>query len=495
MLPRVGVTHWISLASALVFLFVAILAGANAKRSPLAGPLGRTTAALFAYEALEVLRHLTDREELFYMECAAASLVAPTTAALVIRFLGEWRRLRPLVIAGASYFSMVALVCFAAVVVPSLRDFPGSERWALALLAGIVPEFGYLFFRLFVHARGADAAERTRTQLLVLALVLGVGGASSDLVSIAGAETPRLAAVGLIASALVLAALSLRFELLERIESLAVIYACAIGAAAFLAHLFLLAMLGEQPTLLALLMVAVTLAAIATLRPLLALRSEQRARTGYLVTLGRFSAQMAHDVKNPLAAIRGAAQFLREERAQGRSIDEQDAFVELIVEQTDRLERVISDYQRLGRAEAQRAPVELRALAREVAEAQRAASPKHRIEVEMDELRASLDRDLILGALENLVRNAREATAEGGRILVRASCPSPRALVLSVEDDGPGMDVRTREQAFDDFFTTKATGSGLGLAFVGRVAAAHGGSAKIEAVEPRGTRVVLTLAV
>lgn len=491
-----GVTHWISLASALVFLFLAILAGANAKRSALAGPLGRTTAALFAYDALEVLRHLTQREELFYVECAAASLVAPTAAALVIRFLGEWRRLRVLVIAGASYFSLVALVCFAAVVVPSLREFPGSQTWATVLLAGILPEFGYLFYRLFLHARGADAAERTRTQLLVLALVLGVGGASSDLISIAGTDTPRLAALGLIASALVLAALSLRYELLERIETLAVLYACSIGAVALLTHLFLLSWLGEQPTLLALLMVAVTLAAVATLRPLLALRSETRARTAYLVTLGRFSAQMAHDVKNPLAAIRGAAQFLREERAQGRSIDEQDAFVELIVEQTERLERVIQDYQRLGRAEAMRAPAKLRAIVEEVAQAQRAASKKVQIDTDVEpELEASIDRDLLLGALENLLRNAREAMPEGGHISVRARRLSPRSIAIEVQDDGPGMDVRTREQAFDDFFTTKATGSGLGLAFVARVAAAHGGAARIEGATPRGTRVVLTLGV
>jgi two-component system sensor histidine kinase HydH len=492
---RVSLTDWVSFASAIVFLFVAVLAGANARRSPMAGPLGRTCAALFAYEALEVLKNLTGSEKLQYVQCAAASLSAPTTAALVIRFLGEWRRLRALVIAGASYFSLVALVCFAALVVPSLAWFPGSSTWAMCLLAGIVPEFGYLFFRLYRHASESDATERARTQVLVLALVLGVGGASSDLASIAGAEVPRLAALGLIASALCLAALSLRFELLERVETLAIVYAGALGSVALLAHLFLLSFVGSSPTLVALLMVAVTLAAVATLRPLLAMRSEARARTAYLVTLGRFSAQMAHDAKNPLAAIRGAAQFLQQERAEGRSIDEQAVFVDLIVEQTERLERVLQDYQRLGRAEAQRAPVGLRTLLTELAEAQRAASSAHTIEVEAaEDLAWSLDRDLVLGALENLVRNAREATPDGGRLVLRARRDGPRTLALEVDDDGPGMDVRTREQAFDDFFTTKATGSGLGLAFVGRVASAHGGTARVEALSPRGTRVVLTIA-
>ena len=166
-----------------------------------------------------------------------------------------------------------------------------------------------------------------------------------------------------------------------------------------------------------------------------------------------------------------------------------------IVEQTERLERVLQDYQRLGRAEAQRAPVVLRTLLTELAEAQRAASSAHTIEVEAaEDLAWSLDRDLVLGALENLVRNAREATPDGGRLVLRARRDGPRTLALEVDDDGPGMDVRTREQAFDDFFTTKATGSGLGLAFVGRVASAHGGTARVEALSPRGTRVVLTIA-
>ena len=73
-------------------------------------------------------------------------------------------------------------------------------------------------------------------------------------------------------------------------------------------------------------------------------------------------------------------------------------------------------------------------------------------------------------------------------------CPQgPCQSRLIVEDDGPGMDARTRERAFDDFYTTKAAGSGLGLAYVARVARAHGGRAHIESEEGRGTSVELAL--
>lgn len=494
-----GLSQWISLVSAVVFLIVAVLAAIQTKRSPLAGPLGRTSAALFAYEALEVLKHLTGIEELFAFECAAASLLAPTTAALVIRFLGEWRRLRALVLGGATYFSSIALVCFAAPVVPALATFPGSPLWATLLLGGMLPEFGFLFARLAGHYRTSGTEERARTQLLVLGLVLGVGGASTDLGSIAGLELPRLAAFGLVASAMCLAALSFRYDFLEGVTALAVTNAIAIGAVALLAHLFLLQWIGSRTTLVALLSVAITLAALATLRPVWAALAESRARTQSLVTMGRFSAQMAHDVRNPLAAIRGAAQFLTEERKQGRSIDAQDAFLELIVEQTERLDRVIADYQRLGRAEARREPVDVVALLRGVAEAQGTVSSTHPISVVTSELpadasTASLDRDLVLAALENLVRNAREAAPKGCAIELSAALGSGgHALVLAVRDEGPGMDARTREQALDDFFTTKAQGSGLGLAFVARVAAAHGGEVALESALGRGTTVRLAL--
>ena len=98
----------------------------------------------------------------------------------------------------------------------------------------------------------------------------------------------------------------------------------------------------------------------------------------------RLSAQMAHDIKNPLAAIRGAAQFLDEEKKQGRSIDDHAQFVELILEQSDRLGRVVDAYQRLGRVEAVRAPLDLARLCHDVVGAQRAAARGEGIELACD---------------------------------------------------------------------------------------------------------------
>ena len=90
------------------------------------------------------------------------------------------------------------------------------------------------------------------------------------------------------------------------------------------------------------------------------------------------------------------------------------------------------------------------------------------------------------------MKNAREALGgRGGSVTIVVELRGPD-VSLRVKDDGPGMDARTRERAFDEFYTTKATGSGLGLAFVARVAHAHGGRAEISGEAGKGTVVELS---
>jgi signal transduction histidine kinase len=87
---------------------------------------------------------------------------------------------------------------------------------------------------------------------------------------------------------------------------------------------------------------------------------------------------------------------------------------------------------------------------------------------------------------------------QGGTVTVRTSLSIGTGrsfIVLTVEDTGEGMDVRVQEKAFDDFFTTKASGSGLGLAFVRRVADAHGAAIGLSSALGRGTSIELKLPV
>jgi signal transduction histidine kinase len=164
------------------------------------------------------------------------------------------------------------------------------------------------------------------------------------------------------------------------------------------------------------------------------------------------------------------------------------------LEQVERLDRVVGTYQRLARVEPLLKPVDLTRLVESVLSLQSFAQPSVLL---VHELASGLppcagDEDLLANALENLVRNAFEAMPGGGTLTVRTRAEGA-GVVLSVEDTGEGMDARTRERAFDEFFTTKATGSGLGLAFVRRVLEAHGGSVSLTSGEGRGTIVRLHL--
>jgi signal transduction histidine kinase len=199
---------------------------------------------------------------------------------------------------------------------------------------------------------------------------------------------------------------------------------------------------------------------------------------------------MAHDTKNPLAAIFGAAQVL-----QGMTLtEEQREYVDLLLEQSARIRTIAERYERLGRVEPTLAQVDLEALIGRVAAAQKLVAQKVRFHLEVAP-RASRcvgDADLLEGALENLVRNAIEAMPNGGDLWMRAIVDEG-AILVQVADTGEGMDPRRVQRAFEEFYTTKTGGSGLGLPFVRRVALSHGGDVSIKSRRGEGTTLQMRL--
>jgi signal transduction histidine kinase len=185
---------------------------------------------------------------------------------------------------------------------------------------------------------------------------------------------------------------------------------------------------------------------------------------------------------------------LKEEERQGRSLADHREFLDLMLEQVARMHRVVDQYQRTARVEPVPSPVSLNDVVRDVLALQPfAASDTTRVTSDLAAAlpACNLDRDLVARAIENLVQNAFEAMPGGGTVKVRTSRRegSDGAVVLSVEDSGCGMDVRQMERAFDEFYTTKAQGSGLGLSFVRRVVDAHGGAVGLTSEVGRGTSV------
>lgn len=352
---------------------------------------------------------------------------------------------------------------------------------------------------LALHFRSVtDPVERSRTNTMIAALLVAALFATSDFWDDFGIPVASVTNIGTTIGVLLMAHACLRFRFLGKnltrgLAGIAVAMAI-VGLASYLAVFHWLR--GN----LAVLMVAtvsVTLALTAALRQLVTRYMTHRYRVEGLTIMGRFSAQMAHDLKNPLATLNGAIQFLMEAVARGQSLTEHGQFLSLLHKQVERINRVIDDYQRLGNMQPRLSLVHLNETVREILALQSFARSGVQVETVLDDglPLCSVDRDMVGRAIENLVRNAIEAMPLGGVITVRTAAlrmktRHPEALV-SVQDTGTGMDARHCERAFDEFFTTKSQGSGIGLAFVQRVMKAHAGQVKIESRIGEGTLVTM----
>jgi len=210
----------------------------------------------------------------------------------------------------------------------------------------------------------------------------------------------------------------------------------------------------------------------------------------HLARLGQMSAALAHEIRNPLATIKGFAQ-LAAEKADSKTA----TLLAPILEEIQRLERLVSDLLLYGRPPQPRwrwtewdgLAAELEAHAREAA-----GGRPVRLLRTADNVRFRTDPDLLKAALLNLIRNAAEALDEqGGEIRLEAISPRGGGLILAVEDDGLGLAEEARAHLFEPFFTTKAFGTGLGLPIARKLAEALGGRLQLAAREPRGTRAEL----
>lgn len=206
-----------------------------------------------------------------------------------------------------------------------------------------------------------------------------------------------------------------------------------------------------------------------------------------LAALGRMAAGVAHEVRNPLGVIRSSAAILEEDLPDGDS-DSAKA-CRFIIEEVDRLDGFVGrvlDFSRPMTAHSE--PVNLKELVERAAMAAQARSGDVHVTVHGDpEILA--DRDLLEGALLSLVVNA----AESGASRVDVSAVQDGADTwITVVDDGEGVSEEVRPRLFQPFFTTKARGTGLGLAMARRAVAAHGGAMVLDPSD-QGARFRITL--
>ena len=210
-------------------------------------------------------------------------------------------------------------------------------------------------------------------------------------------------------------------------------------------------------------------------------RARRDARTIHekLAAIGRLAAGVAHEVRNPLGVIRASASMVQESFDPG---SEPHRACDFICDEIDRLNGLIVSLLNFARpAEPQLEALFVekvidRALAVSAGELERRGIQVLRSTDAAPEIVA--DSRLLVQMLLDLVTNAAEALGEGGCIELRVDSDASSVL-LEVADSGPGVPAADAERIFEPFYTTKATGTGLGLAMTARIAQTHGGQVRV----------------
>jgi len=222
-------------------------------------------------------------------------------------------------------------------------------------------------------------------------------------------------------------------------------------------------------------------------------QAEERLRQqAALARVGQMAAVVAHEVRNPLAGIKGAMQVLIGRRAKD---DEELRVLRDIVARVDSLNDLISDLMVFARPRSpQLADVELMRLATEAVTMARRDPAGQGLDIRVEGGAATVraDAELVRGTLLNLLLNAGQALGGRGQVTVSVTQTDGHASIR-VQDDGPGIPEPLRDQVFEPFFTTKARGGGLGLAIAKRTAEIHGGAVTLTCPASGGTVVTLTL--
>jgi two-component system sensor histidine kinase HydH len=228
----------------------------------------------------------------------------------------------------------------------------------------------------------------------------------------------------------------------------------------------------------------------------LAMLQQQMQWKENLAALGELSAGIAHEFKNALATISGYAQMIRAETVAGESYD----CAERILEQTRSITHVVTEFLKYAKPlDISNEQVPLLAVVERVTTEVGEANVQVKIRFEGPFASVEGDEGLLRQALLNLARNAAEACAgepNGGKVLLRGEINSgdERGVQrISVFDNGPGIPEDTLPKLFRPFFTTKANGTGLGLAVVQKIILQHGGNVEARNRAEGGAAFIVTL--
>ena len=221
---------------------------------------------------------------------------------------------------------------------------------------------------------------------------------------------------------------------------------------------------------------------------------QQVVRADRLAAIGEMAAGIAHELRTPLTSIRGFVQYL-----QGSTDPKEwQEYGDIIIREVDGLNRIVSELLDLVRSQPLHAePTDINRLLEDTLLLARDSASQQPVSfvLELGEAvpQVEVDRGQIKQVLLNVIVNAIQSLSGAGEIRILTAAHGEHAVMLRVSDNGCGIPLAIRERIFDPFFSTKPTGTGLGMAIARRIIERHHGSIEIESEEGQGSSVTLIL--
>jgi nitrogen fixation/metabolism regulation signal transduction histidine kinase len=226
-------------------------------------------------------------------------------------------------------------------------------------------------------------------------------------------------------------------------------------------------------------------------------QQRRRAAAERVAAWREVARRVAHEIKNPLAPIRITVQNLVKARRQAPEVFDEilDEGSKAILEEVDQLQRIVTEFSEFARLPEPRwKPTDLDEIVDEVVALYSGAPGIREIRLRGDAApRLNSDAGLLSRAIKNLVANAVEAMGERGGILTVETGHDRGSVFVSVRDTGPGFSDESAARAFEPYFTTKAKGTGLGMAIADRIVTEHGGFIVASNLAGGGAEVVVKL--
>jgi two-component system sporulation sensor kinase A len=222
---------------------------------------------------------------------------------------------------------------------------------------------------------------------------------------------------------------------------------------------------------------------------------EHTIQSEKLLSVGQLSAGIAHEIRNPLTSIKGLLQLL-----DNRFLESDTLFLDIIKDEIDKIERITGEMLSLAKPQAIIYNINnMITLVKEVVILMDSQASMKNIDIQLvfdgkeDDYFCNCDKSRIKQVFINLIKNAIDAMHSSGTITIHVYCDQKQNISVDITDEGCGIPARLIESIKEPFFTTKGTGSGLGLTICYKIVKEHQGEIDVKSIENEGTTFTIKL--